>query len=88
MAAFFQPNFFQPNFFQNEARGDVIDLDVLQLPVNCVMAGNQPFKDRYREWTVCPPNRRTRANAKRSEVCRLKGDKPSFTVKTGKRGYD
>jgi hypothetical protein len=61
---------------------------VLQDPINCVLAGQQPYRERGREWEIHPPNRRTKTAVTRSGVRQLGGQKPSFTTKTSKRGYD
>lgn len=66
----------------------LVDTDILQRPVNVVLAGMQPIKDRYREWDVRAPNLRTETKGTASSTRRLKGGRPSFTTKTGPKGYD
>lgn len=68
--------------------GTVTDTDILQKPVNVVMAGDVPIKDRWREFDIRPLDLKTKPVATGSPTRRLRGDKPSFTVKTDKKGYD
>lgn len=60
----------------------------LQLPINCVMAGQQTYKDRYRTFELNDPKQRAEIKAKSSQVGRLSGEAPSFKTTTGKKGYD
>lgn len=66
----------------------IIDTDILQKPVDCVLAGDQLIKDRYREWTVPGAKTVERPMVSATPRRRLTGQAPSFTVKTDKRGYD
>jgi hypothetical protein len=66
----------------------ITDTDTLHKPVDCVLAGQQPYKDRYREQEIHPPNQKTKTAITRSGVKMLRGAKPSYTTKTSKRGYD
>jgi len=66
----------------------IIDTDVLQLPVDCVLAGDQPYRDRGREYEIRPMNMTEKTWGKHSRVKALSGGRPSFTSTTGKRGYD
>lgn len=60
---------------------------VLHDPVDFVLAGTMPIRERVREWFA--PDRRTteKTVGKRSGVVR-RGGPPSFTSKTDNRGYD
>jgi hypothetical protein len=91
MARFFQPDFFQNDFYQTVSGVGVLtitDTDILQKPIDAVLAGQQKIKDRYREYELHAPRLRTRASGTHTGVGRLKGDKPSFKVTTTKKGYD
>jgi hypothetical protein len=66
----------------------ITDTDILQKPVNVVMAGDVPIKDRWREFDIRPLDLKSKPVATGSPTRRLRGDKPSFTVKTDKKGYD
>ena len=70
------------------AAQDIIDTDVIQFPVNAVLMGTQPIKDRYREFDIRPMNMKTRGVGSRGQTMRLQGDKPSFTVTSSKKGHD
>lgn len=65
----------------------ITDTDILQKPVNCVLAGEQTIKDRYREWDVPAARRTVRTTMTRSGVRSLGGG-TGFTTRTDKRGYD
>jgi hypothetical protein len=73
--------------FWRAAYDPITSTDLLQKPVNCVLAGEQSIKDRYREWDVPAAGRTERTAVSRSAVKSF-GGKPSFTTKTGPRGYD
>lgn len=73
--------------FWRTAYDPVTDTDILQLPVDCVLAGEQTIKDRYREWDVPAAKRTERMTVSRSGVRSLGGG-TGFTTKTGPRGYD
>jgi hypothetical protein len=66
----------------------ITDTEILQLPINCVLAGQQPYKERGREYEIRPRNLKSRPHTMRSGVRALKGGRPSFTVTTNNRGYD
>jgi hypothetical protein len=91
MASAFQSNAFQNNAFQiTSATQEITDTDILQLPVNVVLAGAVPIKDRYREFDIRPLNFRqgkTHMSA-RGGVRRIGGDGPSFTITTSRKGHD
>lgn len=60
----------------------------IQLPVNCVLAGDQLYRHKYRVAEIFPTNTRERTKASVSGVSRLSKDKPSFSVKSTSKGYD
>lgn len=66
----------------------ITDTEVLPLPINCVLAGQQPYKFSGREWEIPAYRRSTKTAVSRSGVAKLRGGKPSFTVSTNSRGYD
>ena len=66
----------------------ITDTEVLKLPVNCVLAGQQPIKDRYREWDVPTARRTEKGSMMRSRRGLIGGEKPSFTTRTDHRGYN
>lgn len=66
----------------------VTDTTVLQLPINCILAGQQHYKVRGRTWEVVPYKKTENVAVVGAGVRRIRGDAPSFTVKTGTRGYD
>lgn len=61
---------------------------VLQDPVDCVLAGDQHYKQSGREYEIRPMNKTEKTWGKHSSVRALSGGRPSFTSTTGKRGYD
>lgn len=69
MAGAFQASAFQDNAYQ--VFREIASTAVLQLPVDCVMAGDQPIIDRYREWSVPQAVRTERKSVMRSRVGRL-----------------
>lgn len=66
----------------------IIDTDILQRPVNVVMAGDVPIKGSGIEYDIRPANFRARVAMSGSSTRRLNGDKAGFTVRTDKKGYD
>ena len=89
MASAFQFGAFQLHAFQIDSPGAVTDMDVLQLPVNCVLAGQQRIFDRYNEWIINRRRTQMKRVGSHSRAGKIsKGPKPSFSVKTDKRGYD
>lgn len=66
----------------------VTDLDVLRRPVNCVLAGSVPIKDRYREYEIPAYKRSEKTTFSSTPARRLKGPPPSSWTKTDNRGYD
>lgn len=66
----------------------ITDLQVLQLPVDCILAGDQHYKQSGREYEIRPMNMTEKTWGKHSRVRALSGGRPSFTSTTGKRGYD
>lgn len=66
----------------------ITDTDILQKPVDYVLAGAQPIKDRYREWDI-PAYRKTETGStKRSGVRNIGGTVPSFKSTTSKTGRE
>lgn len=65
----------------------ITDTEVLQLPVDCILAGQQHYKQSGREYEIHPRNQREFSRGSRSRVRALRGGKPSFTTTTNKRGY-
>lgn len=68
--------------------GTITDTDALQKPVNVVMAGDVPIKDRWREFDIRPLNIKTTRIASATPGQRLNGPVPSFKTRTDTRGYD
>lgn len=66
----------------------ITDTEVLKLPINCVLAGQQPYSERGREWAIPPPRRTEKGSTMRSRVGRIYGGESSYTVRTSHRGYD
>lgn len=66
----------------------ITDTDILQKPINCVLAGEVPFKDRWREYQIPAKYTTNKTVVKSSGARRLKGPAPSFTTRTGSKGYD
>jgi hypothetical protein len=67
--------------------GDIItDTTKLQLPVNCVLAGQQEAEVGKTEIEATDPNIRARTRVSRGGS--LKTGDPTFRVRTDKRGYD
>lgn len=88
MPSAFQPGAFQVGAFQSAGAGQLTSTTILQKPINCVLAGHQPYKFSETEYSI-PPYRRTHTTAvARSGVAKLRGGKSSFTSKTSSRGYD
>jgi hypothetical protein len=87
----FGANHFAADHFLSLWRGvpdlSITDTDILHKPVDYVLAGQQPIKDRYREWNVPQAKRTERTTVTRSGPRRLGGG-TGFTVRTDKRGYD
>jgi hypothetical protein len=67
---------------------DITSTDVIHKPVNCVLAGEQPYKERGRTWDIPPARTTAKPIATGSSVRRMRGPAPTFTTRTGKRGYD
>lgn len=70
------------------AADNITDTDILQKPVNVMMAGDLPIKGSGREWDLRPLGLRENTKVSAGQTRRLKGDKPSFKIRTDKRGYD
>lgn len=87
MAAAFQVGAFQTGAFQ-QVEGNVTSTLVLRLPVDCVLAGEQLFSDRYREYDIAPQRTSTRTRVRSGGRHRLSGQAPSFKTTSTSRGYD
>jgi len=61
---------------------------VIQKPVDYVIEWTRKIAPSWSEHDVFPSNLREKAGASKAAVQKLSGDKPSFTTKTGKKGYD
>lgn len=86
MVAAFQQNAFQNNAFQV---GGTVSTAVIQLPINCVLADQQLYKARIDVHDIGPARITHKTAASGSELRQLGGNgPPSFTVKTGNKGYD
>ena len=66
----------------------VTSTNFVQLPINCVMIGNQIYKRSDKTFEIHLAGVKTTVRGEISETSRLQGDAPSFTVKTGTKGYD
>lgn len=88
MANAFQQGAFQIGAFQLAGGGSVTDTDVLRLPIDCVLAGQQPYKDRGRTWEIPKHRTSTRVGASSTPARRIRGAASSFTSRTNSRGYD
>jgi hypothetical protein len=66
----------------------IVSRNILMDPINCVLAGHQRIFDRLREYDIRPRNLRRNTVGKTAGTRRLGGDKPSFRVRTDKKGYD
>jgi hypothetical protein len=60
----------------------------LQLPINCILAGQQHYTQSGREFEIRSMNATEKTWGRHSSVRALKGGKPSFTITSNKRGYD
>lgn len=65
----------------------ICDTAALQVPINCILAGQQLFRDRYRSNEITIRRLEQKTQARRSGVDRLKGGRPSFTTRTDSKGY-
>lgn len=73
---------------RDEVGGDITDTDILQKPIDCVLAGQHLIKDRFREAEIRAPMTRLKTVMSAGLRARLRGPVPSFSVTTNKRGYD
>lgn len=63
------------------------DTEKINLPVNCIMAGDQDLVPHSREWSFRESNYKFRPKIKGTPNSLSTGT-PSFTTRTDKRGYD
>lgn len=61
----------------------ITDTDILQKPIDCILAGDQHYKERVTEWMIPKPDTKTTVSTSRSGIKKLGGEKPSYTVKSG-----
>lgn len=61
--------------------------EILQDVVDCVLAGQQPLKDRGIEYDIRPADVKTNTVMNKSGRMR-RGPAPSFSVTTNKKGHD
>lgn len=66
----------------------ITDTDRIPLPINCVMAGNQPLKVGKTVIEVNMPDVRSKTMVSTGGPQQLSKEKSTFTVKTSTRGYD
>ncbi len=68
----------------------ITDTNILQKPVDFVLADQQWqwLKDRFRIFDIRPKREHREIRGRRSELRKLKGPRPSFTVDTNKKGHD
>lgn len=88
--SYFGASYFGGSYFGPAAGAiaTITDTDILQKPVNCVLAGQQPYKFSGREYEIRPMNTRSSGHINRTRVARLRGQRPSFTTTSNNRGYD
>lgn len=88
MASAFQSGAFQNNAFQiqSAAHLDITDTEILELPINCVLIGEQLYEGTGRTWERVAGKSGQKVVS--SYGGKLSGEAPSFEVKTGSRGYD
>lgn len=67
---------------------DVTSTSVLHLPVNCVLAGQQKYSERVKEYEIQPQRTKYERPVTTRSLQRLSQQKPSFTVMTTKTGRD
>lgn len=64
----------------------VTDTTILQLPINCVLAGQQEYEQGGYDVEYVGGSYREFVSVSCSEV--WQGDSPTFTTRTDSRGYD
>lgn len=84
---YFSAHYFGPHYF-GPSQHTVTDTDLLQKPVNCILAGQQDYKFSEREWDVRLPNVKTKATLEGGIARRLSKSPPEFTTTTNNKGYD
>lgn len=77
-----------PSEAASEVIRDITSNSILELPIDCVLAGQQTLRRIEKESYVPPTAMRTNQRTLKSMPRRLSGATPSFTVKTGSKGYD
>lgn len=66
---------------------NITDTTKLQLPINCVLAGQQDYEVGKTEIESRDPNIKTRVKLSSGAGGKIAGPDPSFTVKTSKTGH-
>lgn len=89
---YFGPRYFGARYWSGThvetSLDDITDTDILQKPINVVLAGDMPIKGSGREYDLRPLNFKSVTTVSSTPARRLKGGKPSFTVKTDTKGYN
>jgi hypothetical protein len=87
---YFGNTYFGPSYFGGAvaALARITSTRILQLPIDAVLAGQQPIKEIGNEYDIRAVNRRERGRTMRSGVRALSGAKPSFTIRSSRRGYE
>lgn len=88
--AYFPATYFPATYFggNGTSLADITSTRKIQLPVDCVLAGQQPYRESGREYEIRDRNATERGGWNRTRVARLKGSRPSFTTTTNNRGYE
>lgn len=69
--------------------GSLTSTLMLEMPVDCVLAGHQLYYESGRTWELHAPRLRSKpVLARGTAPRRLSESVASFTVRSGKRGYD
>lgn len=85
MAGAFQANAFQNNAFQTSAVTSTVSL---QLPINCVLIGQQLYRRVGKTFELVPGRAGSRVIASAGKGGRISSESPSFTVKSNAKGYN
>lgn len=70
------------------ARRVVTSNSKIKLPINCVLADQQFYKTKIDVNDIGPAKITHSTKVSGSQTERLSGNSPSFTTKTGSKGYD
>lgn len=66
----------------------ITDTDLIELPINCILAGQQDYEVGHTEIEARDPNIRTRTAVSQGGGGRLSSSESSFRVRKDSRGYD